>query len=126
MWILMTCLMLLVAGRLVTVQHGLAHCELVRKSNLHGFSLELHRRATLSKAEGDTQEYPQPREVRVLVLRFAGAPLLCRREAVALPLHCEARLDQLRAQDFDGEFTGQFRMAHRTDDRDALGLLWHA
>lgn len=126
MWIAMTCLTLLVAARIVIVRRELAGFEFVGRLKSHGLSLELYRRAMNCKVDGDTQEYPQPREIRMLVIRLAGAPLLCRREAVALPPHYDARLDQLRAEDFDGEFTGQFRTLHRADDREALGLLWHA
>lgn len=122
----MTCLAFLAALRAAILQRELARFELVRGSGSRGVALELHRRAMVCRADGDTQEFPLPREARMLVLRVVGVPILCRREEIGLPLHLDARLGQLRAEDFDSEFTGQFRVVNRMHGAGALTLLWRA
>ena len=122
----MTCLALLVAGRTTILWRELVDFEFVRSSGSCGLTLELRRRAMLCTSAGDTHEYPQPREARVLVLRLFGAPVLCRREIIGLPLHFDARVRQLRAEDFDSQFSARFRRVDARDDAGSLKLLWRA
>ena len=125
---LMMCLALLAAVRMLTLRHALSGFELIRSSGSGRLRLELCRRALVCRAEGDTHEFPQPREVRVLVVRVAGVALFSRSRVIGLPQHVEGCIHQLRAEDFDAHFSGCFRLAGESDNSDGnvLNLLWRA
>lgn len=109
---LMACMVLLALARSIGLWRELTPFERVRASACAGGTFELYRRALVCRASHDTQEFPQPREIRILVFRLAGVvPVFCRREAIGLPLHCDARVHQLRTEDFDAHFSGRFRLA---------------
>ena len=73
------------------------------------FSVELRRRALLSRAHADSQAFPQPRERRSLTLRLAGVPLWSIHTVVALPPERDARIDSVDASEFDHLFGARFR-----------------
>ena len=109
---LMACLAFVAAARVLGLCRTLVHFELVRRSGAtRWLSVELRRRAMVCKAPGDLQEFPQPREFRMLVLRLAGLALCARTQVVGLPRHFDSGLHLLRAEDFDAQFSGSFRAA---------------
>ncbi len=106
-------LALLLAGRTVCLALKLADGSMVESSTCGAVKLELRRRVAVFKPEGDSQAFPQPREVRMLVLRLGGIPVFCREESIGLPKEMDARLDQVSAKDFDAHFSDAFRIAPR-------------
>jgi hypothetical protein len=109
-----TCLALFFVGRAVCLWWRLAKFSLVTSCDCGALKLELHRCATVFRSEGDTQDFPQPREFRMLVLRLVGIPIFSRQEVIGLPTELDARLDQVSVTDFDAHFSDSFRIAPRT------------
>ena len=55
------------------------------------------------------ERYPEPREERALVLSLWHCPLWIRHQSVALPMECDARIDQIQPSEFDRYFQPAFR-----------------
>ncbi len=69
---------------------------------------ELMQRTYLEASAAD--EFPQPREMRAIVIRLGGCALGFRLAGVNLPLQCDARIDAIDASEFDQHFRGDFRL----------------
>jgi hypothetical protein len=108
--LLITLLLLALAGRTLVLQRHAASHGWLRCSGPGWWTVELRRRACVCSMPNDLQAYPQPREFRILVWRLAGVPLWWRGCFVGLPLHCDATVAQLDAQQFDHLFSGAFRL----------------
>ena len=65
----------------------------------------------LARLEHDSQEFPQPREVRILTLRFAGIPIWFESCMEALPPSVDERIDSVRADEFDHLFSRRFQLS---------------
>ncbi len=83
---------------------------LLRTSGAGWWTLELRRLACVCSVPNDLQPYPQPREFRIRVWRLAGVPLWWCGCFVSLPVHCDATVGQLDAEQFDHLFSGPFRL----------------
>ena len=110
-WMLITVLIVGLAGRALALQHHAAAHALLRSSGKGWWRVELRRKARVCSLPGDLQAYPQPREFRIRVWRLAGVPVWWRGCFVSLPLHCDALIDQLDAGNFDHLFSGVYRFA---------------
>jgi len=108
--LLITLLMLALAGRSLVLQCHAARHGQVHRRGPGWWTVELRRRACMSSLPNDLQAYPQPREFRILVWRLAGVPLWWRGSFVSLPLHCDATVGQLDAQQFDQLFDSPYRL----------------
>ena len=73
-------------------------------------TVELRRHAELARLGGDSLEFPQPREFRVVSLRVGGIPVWSQRAIVSLPLQVDGRIGAIPASEFDQLFEGQFRL----------------
>ena len=107
---MITLLLLALAGRCWLLHVVAARHTRLRRSGPGLWSVELRRRACVCSMPRDLQDYPQPREFRILVWRLAGCPLWWRGSVVGLPLHCDATVDTLEAHRFDHLFSGPFRL----------------
>jgi hypothetical protein len=110
MWLLMTLLGMMAAAQMLRLQRQLQCSEQLWRSGSGLLSVELRRRARVTRLADDLQEFPQPREFRVLAMRLAGLPLWQRECFVSLPQHFDVRIDQVRAEEFDGAFDASFRL----------------
>lgn len=88
----------------------LASLERVRISPHGLWSVELRRQTLVTRDGIDLQEFPQPREVRVLLMRCAGLPVWQQKCWISLPQHLDARIDQVGVQEYDLLFDGDFRV----------------
>ncbi len=108
--LLITLLLLGLASRSLVLQRHAARHSRLRSRGPGWWTVELRRRACICSLPNDLQAYPQPREFRILVWRLAGVPLWWRGCFVSLPLHCDATVGQLDAQQFDQLFEGPYRL----------------
>ena len=90
--------------------------------------VELRRRTIVCRANGDTLEFPRPREEHCLVLRLIGLPIFARNRAIGLPEQAAEDIDALHATEFDVHFSGAFRLSGdwQGGQSAALGLPRHA
>lgn len=109
--LLLTLLLLAIAGRSLALQRHAGRHALLGATGSAWWSVELRRRACVCRVRDDLQAFPQPREFRIRVWRFAGVPLWWRGSFVSLPLHCDALVDQLPAEAFDHLFDPGYRLA---------------
>lgn len=107
---LISLLLLALAGRSLLLQRLAARHAWLRSSGAGWWTVELRRRACVCSVPNDLQAFPQPREFRIRVWRLAGLPLWWRGCFVSLPVHCDATVGQLDAQQFDHLFSGPFRL----------------
>jgi hypothetical protein len=108
--LLLALLLLALAGRSVLLQRLAGKHLRLHTSGAGWWTVELRRRACICTLPNDLQPYPQPREFRILVWRLAGMPVWCRGCFISLPVHCDATVNQLDAQQFDHLFSGPFRL----------------
>jgi len=108
--IVITLWLLALAGRTWLLQRLAGRHALLRTAGAAGWTVELRRRACVCSVPNDLQAYPQPREFRIRVWRLAGMPVWWRGCFVSLPVHCDATVAQLDAQQFDHLFSGPFRL----------------
>jgi len=71
-------------------------------------STELRHRTYLYASIND--EFPRPREKRLLVVRLKSVPIYCRTSIVALPDACDERIDSIGPNEFDHQFAGYFTL----------------
>ena len=72
-------------------------------------TVELRRHAEMARFGNDSQEYPHPRECRILSMRVGGIPVWSQQSIVSLPEEVDARIGDVPATEFDHLFAGQFR-----------------
>jgi hypothetical protein len=108
--ILITLWLLALASRAWMLQRLAGRHALLRTGGGTWWTVELRRRACVCSVPNDLQPYPQPREFRIRVWRLAGVPVWWRGCFVSLPVHCDATVAQLDAQQFDHLFNGPFRL----------------
>ena len=89
----------------------LAKFDLVRVERRLGLSLELRRKAAMSRASERVPMHPA--ETRVQALRLVGLPLMRRTSSVALPPQTCGRLAALSPRESDYLFHGGFRLGGR-------------
>lgn len=106
---LLTLLLLALIGRAWMLQRHAARHQWLCHWGPGWWTVELRRRACVCSVPNDLQAYPQPREFRIRVWRLAGVPMSWRGSYVSLPLHCDALVDQLDAQQYDHLFSDAFR-----------------
>lgn len=85
--------------------------KLVRRADAGLLRIEL-RRCTEMRSHADGrggQSFPQPAETRHLTWLFCELPVWSRTESIGLPSACEARIEQVQADEFDRHFTPAFR-----------------
>ena len=114
-WMLITLLLVGLAGCALAVQRHAAAHALLRSSGTRWWSVELRRKAQVCSVPGDLQAYPQPREFRIRVWRLAGMAVWWHGCFVSLPVQCDALIDRLDAGNFDHLFSGAYRFAPRQD-----------
>ncbi len=107
---LLITLLLALAGRSLMLQRHAARHAWLHRSGPGWWTVELRRRACVCSLPNDLQPYPQPREFRIRVWRLAGLPLWWRGCFVSLPVHCDALVDQIDAQQFDPLFSNPYRL----------------
>jgi len=108
--LLITLWLLALASRAWMLQRLAGRHALLRTNGGGWWTVELRRRACVCSVPNDLQPYPQPREFRIRVWRLAGVPVWWRGCFVSLPVHCDATVAQLDAQQFDHLFNGPFRL----------------
>jgi hypothetical protein len=108
--LLILLLLLALAARSLLLQRHAARYARLRLSAAGWWTVELRRLACVCSVPHDLQAFPQPREFRIRVWRLAGVPVWCRSCFVSLPVHCDATVGQLDAQQFDHLFRGAFRL----------------
>ncbi len=110
---LMLCLLSLLALAARTVQLRLRFAGWVPLWRFASgpFTVELRRHADITRLGSDSQEFPQPREFRVLSLRLAGIPLWSQVAIVSLPAASDERIDHIPATEFDQLFDSHFRLS---------------
>ncbi|MBP7668191.1 MAG: hypothetical protein KA774_15190 [Burkholderiaceae bacterium] len=108
--LLITLWLLALASRAWLLQRLAGRHALLRRSGNRWWTEELRRRACVCSVPNDLQAYPQPREFRIRVWRLAGVPVWWHGCFVSLPVHCDATVAQLDAQQFDHLFSGPFRL----------------
>ena len=108
--ILLVFVLLGLLARWVCVHRQLGRYELMQQSGSVWKGSELRRHALVSRSDDDLQEFPQPREIRLRALRVLGLPLWVQRCTVSLPTHVDARIDELRGDEFDHLFSARFRI----------------
>ena len=108
--ILLSLLLLALAGRSWMLQRLAARHAWLRTTGSGWWTVELRRRACVCSVPNDLQPYPQPREFRIRLWRLAGVPLWWRGCYVSLPVQCDATVFELDAQQYDHLFSGPFRL----------------
>ena len=103
--------LLALAARTFHLRHRLAAWECVWHFRHGPVTVELRRHAHLARLGGDSQEFPQPREFRLLALRVAGVPLWSQQAIVSLPAEAEAWIADVPAREFDHLFDSHFRLS---------------
>jgi hypothetical protein len=102
---------LVLAVRSVHLRWRLAAWECVWHVR-HGLvTVDLRRDAHLARLGSDSQEFPQPREFRVLATCVAGLPMWSRQSIVSLPAEAEGWIAGIGAADFDHLFDEPFRLS---------------
>lgn len=107
--VLASLIMLALAARAAFVLSGLQGQQRLWRLAYGPFSVELRRRAMLTKAHDDSLAFPQPRERRTLMMRLAGVPVWSFHSMVGLPPEVDARIDSVSAGEFDHLFSARFR-----------------
>jgi len=98
------------AVRALVVRQRIAGWECLWRFRSGPCTVELRRHAGLARLGGDSCEYPQPREFRVMSLRIGGIPLWSQRAIVSLPTDADSRIGEIPASEFDHLFDRHFRM----------------
>jgi hypothetical protein len=99
------------AVRTFVVRHRTAGWECLWRFRSGPCTVELRRHAGLARLGGDSCEYPQPREFRVMSLRVGGIPLWSQRAIVSLPTEADSRIGEIPASEFDHLFDRHFRVS---------------
>ena len=130
--------LLALAARTVQLRLRFAAWESLWRFGAGPCTVELHRHAELARLAGDSHEFPQPREFRVLSLRVGGIPMWSQVAIVSLPAASDERIDHIPATEFDPLFDQHFRLswpqqrvrlavrAHWTDGHPARSRRIHA
>ena len=99
------------AARTFVVRHRVAGWETLWRFRSGPCTVELRRHAGMARLGGDSCEYPQPREFRVMSLRVGGIPLWSQQAIVGLPTDADSRIGCIPASEFDHLFDRHFRMS---------------
>ena len=102
--------LLLLGARTIQLRLRLAAWQSLWRFGYGPCTVELHRHAELTRLGGDSLEFPQPREFRVLSLRVGGIPVWSQKAMVSLPATVDERIDHIPAGEFDPLFADQFRL----------------
>ncbi|MFM2120332.1 MAG: hypothetical protein RL722_1800 [Pseudomonadota bacterium] len=104
-------LLLCLALTLVAVHQRLGRYQVVaRRSWAHGWGWrELRRQTRLERTTPD--DFPRPREERLVVIWLCGVPLCCHCASVGLPIWADACIDQVAASEADAGFLPPYRLA---------------
>ena len=108
-WVLALLTLLALCARTGFVLQQLQGQQRLWRSAFGPFSVELRRRAHLTKAHEDSLAFPQPRECRTLTMRCVGVPVWSCHSVVGLPAELDARIDSVSAGEFDHLFSPRFR-----------------
>lgn len=107
---LVTLVLVALAVRTFVVRHRIAGWECLWRFRSGPCTVELRRHAGLARLGGDSCEYPQPREFRVMSLRLAGIPLWSQQAIVSLPTDADSRIGAIDASEYDHLFDRHYRM----------------
>lgn len=86
----------------------LRHHQMLGHRSIGPLQLELRRRASLQSSPGAL--FPEPREERVLIWRLLSLTLYRQTLSVGLPAQCDARIDEVGAEESDRLFQARFRI----------------
>ena len=109
--LLVSLVLVALALRTVVVRHRISGWECLWRFRSGPCTVELRRHAGMARLGGDSCEYPQPREFRVMSLRVGGIPLWSQRAIVSLPTEADARIGESPASEFDHLFDRHVRMS---------------
>ena len=109
--LLVSLVLVALALRTVVVRHRIAGWESLWRFRAGPCTVELRRHAGMARLGGDSCEYPQPREFRVMSLRIGGIPLWSQRAIVSLPTEADSRIGEIPASEFDHLFDRHFRLS---------------
>ncbi|HEY8976942.1 MAG TPA: hypothetical protein VIN75_22190 [Burkholderiaceae bacterium] len=109
--LLMLLVLFALAARTFQVRHRTAGWECLWRFRSGPCTVELRRHAGLARLGGDSCEYPQPREFRVMALRIGGIPLWSQQAIISLPTDADSRIGEVPASEFDHLFDRHFRMS---------------
>ena len=109
--LLVSLVLVALAVRTFVVRHRIASWECLWRFRSGPCTVELRRHAGLARLGGDSCEYPQPREFRLMSLRIGGIPLWSQQAIVSLPTDADSRIGEIPASEFDHLFDGHFRMS---------------
>jgi len=99
------------AVRTLQVRHRIAGWECLWRFRAGPCTVELRRHAGLARLGGDSLEFPQPREFRVVSLRIGGIPLWSQQAIVSLPTDADSRIGAILPGEFDHLFERHFRLS---------------
>jgi hypothetical protein len=108
--LLISLTLLALCARSFHVRHRLAAWQCLWRIRSGPFTVELRRHAELARLGGDSLEFPQPREFRILSLRLSGLPVWSQQAIVSLPGTVDARIGDVTAREFDHLFERQFQL----------------
>ena len=91
----------------------LSRYQLMHESTKHMIAVEVRRRTYLDRT--GFAEFPMPREERVMVWRFGGLPLWIHSTSIGLPAEMDARIQHVKAHEFDEHFSAEFRADGQLD-----------
>ena len=123
---LVTLVLVALAVRTFVVRHRIASWECLWRFRSGPCTVELRRHADLARLGGDSCEYPQPREFRVMSLRVGGIPLWSQQAIVSLPTDADSRIGAIDASEYDHLFDRHFRMTWPGQAKATRGLLTRA
>ncbi len=99
------------AARTIQLRLRFSGWEVLWRFRSGPVTVELRRHAELARLGGDSFEFPQPREFRVVTMRVGGIPVWSQRAIVSLPVETDARIAAVAATEFDDLFDPHFRMS---------------
>ena len=99
------------AVRAFQLRHRIAAWESLWRFRSGPCTVELRRHADLARLGGDSLEFPQPREFRIVSLRVGGIPVWSQQAIISLPAEADARIAVIPANEFDHLFDRHFRMS---------------
>lgn len=97
------------AWRTIQLRLRFAGWEVLWRFRSGPVTVELRRHAELARLGGDSLEFPQPREFRVVSLRVGGIPVWSQMAIIGLPAAADERIGHIPASEFDHLFARQFR-----------------
>jgi hypothetical protein len=109
--LLVSLVLVALAVRTFVVRHRIANWECLWRFRSGPCTVELRRRAGMARLGGDSCEFPQPREFRVMSLRVGGIPVWSQRAIISLPTDADSRIGEIPASEFDHLFDRHFRIS---------------